>query len=170
MAIQKTTGGVFADITTLKRRASGAWVDMLFSNRAKRREAGAWVDLLSGAASGDLAVSLDDGTVSVIYECDDPTTPPYVCPTLKSVTTATVTATATGGSGAGPTYSWAYVSGDAGFTCNSPTAAATTWTITLPQNVLKTAVWRITVVRGVETVTADVTVTARYTRTGGIEA
>lgn len=167
MTIQRTTGGVFADVTTLKRRLNGAWVDVLFAERVWRREAGAWVDLFPALGSGGFSVSASDTDSLGLYTCVDPETPPYICPTLKSITTSAITVTASGGSGVGPTYAWTRVSGDSGFTCNSPSAATTTWTINVPQNTTKTAIWRCTATRGVDSDTVDIEVSATYVRSGG---
>jgi hypothetical protein len=74
-----------------------------------------------------------------------------------SVTTNSVTVTESGGTGP-YTYAWAYVSGDAGFSANSPTAATTTFTgsiTALGQD--KIAVWRCTVTDSL-LATASVTV------------
>jgi hypothetical protein len=170
MPIQRDIAGTPTDITTLKRRLNGAWVDMLFLNRAFRRDTGAWVELLPAALEGDFALSVSSSSASVVYNCNDPESPPYTCPTLADLDTATVTATAVGGLGAGPTYEWTYVSGDTGFSCNSPTAATTSWSVIVPQNANKNAVWKVTATRGADTEEQQVTLSARYIRTGGIEA
>lgn len=167
MAIQRDNASVKTDITILRRRSGGAWVDMLALGRAFRRDTGTWVELLPLAASGDLSASVDVMGVSGTYNCNDPDTPPFICPTIQSVSTSSATVTSTGGTGSGPTYLWQYVSGDMGFTPSTPTAAATFWTINLPQNVLKSAVWKCTVTRGADSVVLNVSVQANYVRTGG---
>lgn len=167
MAIKRNVSGVATDITVLKRREAGAWVDMLAEDRALRLSGGSWVDLLPGTGTGGLSLSVSRTSSTGTFSCNDPTTPPFVCPTVKTVTTATVTALAEGGTGTGPTYLWEYVSGDMGFTPSAPTSAATYWSANLPQNVLKSAVWRCTATRGVDSVSTTITVQASYTRTGG---
>lgn len=75
-------------------------------------------------------------------------------PNTLSVTSNNVTA-----SGAA-TYSWAYLSGNASITANSPSAAATTFThAAVPKNTLVSAVFRVT---GNTGDTADVTVNLEY--------
>jgi hypothetical protein len=74
--------------------------------------------------------------------------PFYVIGTIfgtGAVTTDAATVSVSGGTGP-YTYAWAYVSGYASFTTNSPTSATTTWTgtITLPGQD-RSAVYRCTV-------------------------
>lgn len=77
----------------------------------------------------------------------------------STLVTGTCTGTVTGGSG-GNTYAWTKVSGDA-ITCDSPTAAATTFrAVSLASPEIRVAVWRLTVTDSMgHTATADVTVT-----------
>lgn len=74
-----------------------------------------------------------------------------------AVTTDSATVTPSGGTGP-YTYAWAYVSGYASFTTNSPTSATTTWTgsITLPGQD-RSAVYRCTVTDSLAA-TASVTI------------
>lgn len=168
MAINRSIAGVATPITTLKRRtAAGTWVDLLAENRAMRRVGSAWTDLLAGSGGGGLAVTTNATEAFVVFSCDDPDEPPFVCPTVTTLNTTTITATATGGTGSGPTYAWSYVSGDMGFIPSNPTSASTGWSINIPQNATKSATWKCTATRGVDTDEATVLVTADYIRTGG---
>lgn len=87
--------------------------------------------------------------------------PEYECQLVATVVSDPVTATPITGSGT-PSYAWTYVSGHSAILCDSPTAATTTFSSNVIRGHTKTAVWRCTVTRGVDTGSADVTVTITY--------
>lgn len=157
MAIKRDVAGVKTDITILKRRSNGAWVDCLYQMRAQRRDTGAWVDCLPLAPSGTLTATSDKSTVTKFDSCIG-----LSCPTVKTVTTAAVTVTSSGGSGAGPTYQWEYVSGSSNIEVTAPTANSTTFYANLPRNTTQNAQWKCVVTRGVDTVEVFVSVTVGY--------
>lgn len=164
MAMKRDASGTPTDLTVLKRRSGGSWVDMLASTHAFRRLTSAWVDLLpGGGGGGGLSATVSNNNISQTYFCNDPEDPfPPICAVLQVVTTNPVTVTAVGGSGAGPTYSWARISGYAGMTISDATSNVVQFSCTLTQDSLQSAVWRCTVTRGLETATVDVTATCWY--------
>jgi hypothetical protein len=87
-----------------------------------------------------VTVTLD--TVTAYGEYDNPV--PGTGPFSQTVTTNAVTGTP--GGGTGPyTFSWQRVSGDSSITCDTPTAASTTWHATVSRNVAKNATWALLV-------------------------
>lgn len=147
MAAFKKVGGSNVALTTFKIRSGGAWANI---TSAKRRVSGAWVEML-GSALGIGGSTSANGLVSATEPA----------PTTAVVTSAPATIVATGGTGA-YTYAWTHISGDAGITTTSPTAASTTFSATVTKNVARTAVRRCTLNDGVTTLTRDVTVTLEY--------
>lgn len=157
MAIQRKTSTGPVDISLLKRREAGAWVDIGLPARAFRRSAGSWVDLLPTGASGGLSATASTNYVVGAYNCIGTS-----CATVRSVTSSPVVITATGGSGPGPTYSWARVSGDSAISATASTSGTTQFTANVPRETEYTAVFRCTVTRGIDTVTVDVNVSISY--------
>ena len=110
-------------------------------------------------ATAPLSAAPDRPSVSALYECYGTTA---TCVSAANMTTDTVTISSTGGTGAGPTYSWANLSGDT-FTITASTSAATAFSASVNRGTQKSAVYRCTVTRGVDTYDVDVPVLAIYT-------
>lgn len=85
-------------------------------------------------------------------------------PLLGAVTSGMVTASATGGTGS-YTYSWTYVSGSTNMTCNSPSAAATSFSTKTNISGAITTVWKVTVSDGTTSNTYNESVTLDYEST-----
>lgn len=149
MAFSRWTGSAFTAVGLVRRWDGGAWVVCDF---VRRWSGSAWENVwLKLAASKNF----DPSVVWV-------NSPASMTPTTRALTTNTVVITAVGGA-PGYTYSWARVSGDATITCNSPSAASTTFSATVTVATTKTAVWRCTVTDAVANVTTlDVTPSLVY--------
>lgn len=155
MAMKRWNGTAHVDITTAKRWNGTAWVDLTL---ARRWDGSSWVDIpLPGGGGGDLSATVSPGsaTGSAFFSCPG-------CPLFTSVCSDSVTVTSTGGSGAGPTISWARVSGDVGINISNATAFTVSWCASVGRDQEKSAVWRATITRGVDSVTVDVLVTLSY--------
>lgn len=85
-------------------------------------------------------------------------------PLYGAVTSGVVTASATGGTGS-YTYSWTYVSGSTNMTCNSPSAAATSFSTETNISGAITTVWKVTVSDGTTSNTYNESVTLDYEST-----
>lgn len=78
---------------------------------------------------------------------------------IGNCTTSSTTVIVNGGSGT-PSYSWAYLSGDAVFSATAATSATTAFTTSLDFGEVSTATWRCTVTVGAEVATVDVEMVA----------
>lgn len=154
MTMKRWNGTSFADLSIVKRWNGSAWVDLSI---AKRWNGSSWVDIpLPGGGAGPLSVTISPGTA---YGENNVPNAPF--PSAVNVTSNTVAANVTGGTGT-ISYSWARVSGSSSVSADTPNAATTSFSATLTRNTGAEAVFRVTVVRGAETATADVSVQLYY--------
>lgn len=111
----------------IKRREGSTWV---VPSKVLRRQGGTWVSVLSA-----LSVSASS-IVAIVSDPESAARPGrYV--------SGTANVTVTGSSSY--TVSWAYVSGSSAISCSNASALNPTFSAAVPQNVSRSAVWRVTV-------------------------
>lgn len=111
------------------------------------------IQMLLRSKSPQLSVSAPNASNTVFL--NEP------APATQSVSAGS-TATAAGGTGA-YTYSWTYISGDAGIALTTGSTSATAgWSATVNKNSNRSATWRITVNDGVNTVFQNIAVSLTY--------
>lgn len=112
---------------TIKRREGSTWV---VPSKVVRRQGGTWVSVWSA-----LSVSAPNIAGSVSLPASAAT------PSRTVAKTANVTVTGS----ASYTVSWTYVSGSTAISCSNTSILNPSFSAVLPQNVDRSAVWRVTV-------------------------